>query len=373
LGDVLGDGGASIGEADLEEHFSSRLRAVRGWDTPEAFRKELSREAPTVTGVRADGDDAIIGLLTPAALRLERVVRVDSDGLIDLLTLRLAGGASMAMVAAAAWRAAHAAHDDPVVLDDTFAGLLVGDALPHHVDAVRDRTHGTDGFHHRWNVAARGRLAEETLAAKKSEGVDQYVVLGAGLDSFALRNDDPNLTIYEIDTLQSQSWKLDRLAQVGIAAPANVHHVVCDFEEQDFVTCLTDVGFEIRDPAVASWLGVSTYLSAEAIRSTLERVAGWPRGSAIVFDYLIAESRWDDVEGYDSDRIRTVREGVAAAGEPFMTMFEDDELEDLCRSCGFGEVELLGQKDIISRFMDGRTSMVPGPDPVMKLACAHVR
>jgi methyltransferase (TIGR00027 family) len=372
LRDAYHDNGASVDDEDLRERVSSSMREAQGWGTVEAFRQSLTADDVTMTGVRAAGENAIIDVNTPGGLRLERVIRLDPDGRLASMTTRLAGGASMTMISAAAWRAAHVAYDDPVILDDSFAEGLIGDASPYQDDAVRDGTHGTDGLHYRWNMAARSRFAEDTLAAQREAfGVDQYVLLGAGLDSFAMRNPFEDVTVFEVDTPESQGWKLDRLAQTGITTPDNVRHVACDFEEQDFVDRLVSVGFDPEKPAVAAWLGVSYYLTHEAIRATFERVASWPPGSAIVFDYALSENRWDEFEGFDADGMRAVLESVAAAGEPFLSMFDDDELIELCRSCGFGEIELLGHDDIRARFMPGRTSPTPGPDPVLKLACAR--
>lgn len=368
------ENGASVGEDDLRERVGASMRDAQGWDSVDAFRHGLAADGVTMSGIRPEGDHAVIDVLTPAGLRLERILRLDADGRLASMTTRLAGGASMTMVSAAAWRAAHVAFDDPVVLNDSFAGLLIGDASPYQADAVREGSHGTEGFHYRWNMAARARLAEDTLAAQRSTlGLSQYVLLGAGLDSFAMRNPFEDVTVFEVDMPESQAWKLDRLAQIGITTPNNVRHVACDFEKQDFVDRLTTVGFGIEEPTVAAWLGVSYYLTEEAIRATLERVSSWPAGSAIVFDYVLAENRWDEFAGFDADGMRAVVEGVAAAGEPFLSMFEDDDLIELCRSCGFDEIELLGHDDMRARFMPGRSSPTPGPDPVLKLASAWVR
>jgi methyltransferase (TIGR00027 family) len=373
LRSVYGDGGASVGEEELAERVGAPMRAAQGWDSVDAFRAAMAADRVDMSDVRADGDVAIIDVRTPAGLRLERVVRVDGDGRLASMTTRLAGGASMTMVSAAAWRAAHRAFDEPTLLDDTYAALLIGDASPYQVDAVRDGTHGTEGFHYRWNMAARARLAEDTLADQRASfGTRQYVVLGAGLDTFAMRNPFDDVTVFEVDTPASQRWKLDRLAQLGIAAPSGVRYIACDFEQQDFVDQLVSVGFDLHAPAVAAWLGVSYYLTAEAIRATLERVASWPSGSAIVFDYALAEDEWDPIDGFDAAGMRAVLEGVAAAGEPFLSLFHDDELAALCRSCGFDDVELLGHDDIRARYMPGRSHPTPGPDPVMKLARARV-
>ena len=374
LRDASANDGESVREEDLRTRVAPTMRATQGWDDVDSFCRSLAGDDASMTGVRDDGDDAIIDVLTPGGLRLERILRVDADGRLASITPRLAGGASMTMISAAAWRAAHLAYDDPVVLDDSYAGGLVGDASPYQADAVRAGTHGTTGLHYRWNMVARSRFAEDTLAARRSShGTTQYVVLGAGLDTFALRNPFDDVTVFEVDTPASQAWKLERMATLGIEAPDDVHYVSCDFEEQDFADRLEGSGFDETKPAVAAWLGVSYYLTEPAIRATLERVGSWPAGTAIVFDYTLAEHRWDEFQGFDADAMRAALAGVAAAGEPFRSLFDDDELVELCRSCGFDDVELLSHDDMRSRFMPGRSDPTPGPDPILKLACASVR
>lgn len=368
------DGGATVGEEDLRANVAPTMRAAEGWDDVGSFRRSLAEDGATITGARPAPDGAIVDVLTPGGLRLERILRLDTDGRLASMTTRLAGGASMTMISAAAWRAAHLEYDDPVVLDDSYAAQLVGDASPYQADAVRAGSHGTTGFHYRWNMVARSRFAEDTLAARRtSHGTTQYVVLGAGLDTFALRNPFDDVTVFEVDTPASQDWKLERMATLGIEAPDAVRYVSCDFEEQDFVERLDGSGFDESKPAVAAWLGVSYYLTEPAIRATLERVGSWPSGTAIVFDYTLAEHRWEEFEGFDAEAMRAALAGVAAAGEPFRSLFDDDELVDLCRSCGFDDVELLSHDDMRTRFMPGRSSRTPGPDPILKLACASVR
>jgi Leucine carboxyl methyltransferase len=223
-------GGAAVTEEDLRSRISPSMREAHGWDDVDAFRTGLTADGAVMTGVRVAGQLAVIDVRTPGGLRLERVLRADPDGRLASMTTRLAGGASMTMVSAAAWRAAHLAFDDPVLLEDSFAGPLIGDASPYQFDAVRDGTHGTRGFHYRWNMAARARLAEDTLSAQRAAvGAGQYVLLGAGLDTFALRNPYEDVTVFEVDTPASQGWKLDRLAQLGIPTPPGVRYFACDF------------------------------------------------------------------------------------------------------------------------------------------------
>lgn len=168
-------------------------------------------------------------------------------------------------------------------------------------------------------MVARSRLAEDTLAEGRAEGVGRYVILGAGLDGFALRNPFDDVTVFEVDTPESQAWKLDRLDQLGIEVPDHGRHVACDFETRDFAELLIDAGFDATAPSVAAWLGVSYYLTAEAMRVALGCVGSWAPGSAIVFDYALADDHWDRFEDFDAESMRATMRGLAAVGEPFLS------------------------------------------------------
>jgi hypothetical protein len=142
-----------------------------------------------------------------------------------------------------------------------------------------------------------------------------------------------------------------------------VRHVSCDFEHQDFGERLVASGFAADRPAVAAWLGVSLYLTGDAVRDTLRAVGSWPTGSAVVLDYIIPGRLWDAVEGYDGDKMRAVARSVAAAGEPWLSLFDGDEMTELLTSCGFDRVEIVDDRDIRRRYMPDRPVPPRGPTP----------
>src|SRR5204862_4639541 len=133
-------------------------------------------------------------------------------------------------------------------------------------------------------VAARSRFSEETMAACVARGVRQVVILGAGLDTFSLRNPHAGVTVYEVDYPATQAWKRERLAQAGVALPPSLTFASVDFERQSLADGLAAAGFRSDRPAYFQWLGVTPYLTREAIVATLDFVAAI-KGAEIVFDY----------------------------------------------------------------------------------------
>jgi methyltransferase (TIGR00027 family) len=123
-------------------------------------------------------------------------------------------------------------------------------------------------------VAARSRYAEDQLAQAVEQRVAQYVVLGAGLDTFAYRNPHAAyLRVFEVDRPATQAWKLERLQAAGIAVPPELQFVPVDFERQTLATGLEQGGFDSGSPAFLSWLGVTPYLTRESCMATLRFIA----------------------------------------------------------------------------------------------------
>jgi methyltransferase (TIGR00027 family) len=135
-------------------------------------------------------------------------------------------------------------------------------------------------------IAARSRFAEENLATAVARGVRQYVVLGAGLDTFAHRNPftEQGLRVFEVDYPATQAWKQRRLADAGLISPASLTFAPVDFERQTLADGLAAAGFDAAAPAFFSWLGVAVYLTRTAIRETLAFIAGLRSGGEVVFD-----------------------------------------------------------------------------------------
>jgi methyltransferase (TIGR00027 family) len=185
-------------------------------------------------------------------------------------------------------------------------------------------------------IAARSRFAEEELALALQQGVRQYVVLGAGLDTFALRNPFPELRVLEVDHPDTQAWKRQRLEHAGIAIPDSMRFAPVDFERDTLAHGLEAAGFCREQPAFFSWLGVVPYLTRDAAFATLRFVASLPQYSGIVFDYSIPREMLGESERQAFD---SLAERVARAGEPFRLFFDPAQLSLDLRALGFTEIE----------------------------------
>jgi methyltransferase (TIGR00027 family) len=185
-------------------------------------------------------------------------------------------------------------------------------------------------------MAARSRYAEDRLAEAVAQGVTQYVVLGAGLDTFAYRNPFPALRVFEVDFPATQVWKRTMLEQAAIALPSNLVFVALDFEHQTLAEGLAQAGLDFQKPAFFGWLGVVPYLTLEAFRSTASVVAQMPAGSAVTFDYAVDPERLSPIGRVAFDRLA---ERVAAAGEPFRLFFTPETLDAELRRAGLQRIE----------------------------------
>ena len=255
----------------------------------------------------------------------------------------------------AARRAAHQVFDVPKIFDDPLALPILG------LDKGSTAGHGQGWLDDsplsrvlRASLAARSRSAEDALRHAREHGVNQYVILGAGLDTFAYRTPSPGdgLLVFEVDHPAMQAWKRRRLQAAAIAIPPHCTFAPVDFETQTLADGLRQAGFRTDKPAFFSWLGVTMYLTAGAIEATLRFIAALPAGSGIVFDYLIAPALL-------SPEARRAFDGlagrVAAAGEPFRTFFDPAALADHLRDLGFGRVEDIAPEAMDARYFQGRT------------------
>jgi len=251
-------------------------------------------------------------------------------------------------------RAAHQLLDEPHVLEDPIALAIVGAAAVAAIRAAPLRYRLPPARYLRAFLVARSRVAEEALAHAVRRGVRQYVVLGAGLDTFAYRNPYPadGLTVFEVDHPATQAWKRGQLETAGIALPPSLRFVAVDFETQQLGEPLADAGLRADEPAFFSWLGVSMYLTRAAIGATLGYVAGLPRGSGIVFDYAVPPAGLSPVRRLV---VHALLKRVAAAGEPWKTFFEPRALAAELRALGLTELEDLGPEELNARFFAERS------------------
>ena len=253
-------------------------------------------------------------------------------------------------------RAAHQLLDRPLVLDDPLALRIVGREAEATIRS--DRRHRS-GFARslRGFIVARSRCAEDALAVAVAGGVAQYVVLGAGLDTFAYRNPHPALRVFEVDHPSTQAWKRQRLAAGGIAVPASVTFVPVDFESQALAERLEACGFRADQPAWFSWLGVSMYLTRATVMATLAFVARGPSGGGITFDYFIPPASMPFLKRMG---FHLFARRVAAAGEPWRTWFDPDQLARELRGLGFTRLEDLDAEALNVRFFAGRADRLGG-------------
>jgi methyltransferase (TIGR00027 family) len=256
----------------------------------------------------------------------------------------------------AAARALHREEPPPRVLDDELALPLAGDEGPAIMERLRAELPGEGllGFS-RW-VCIRARVPEDIVERAVADGIRQYVILGAGLDSFAYRRRDllTRLRVFEVDQPASQAWKQARLAELGIDRPANLVFASVDFEAQTLREGLEAAGFDFAAPAVFSWIGVTMYLTLDAIEATLATVASCPAGTRIVLTYDQPRSA---LQGMGLGIATVLAKIVAEMGEPFVSMFEPAQAEALLRRMGFAEIVHFGPDEAVSTFFPGRADV----------------
>jgi len=251
-------------------------------------------------------------------------------------------------------RAAHQILDRPLVLDDPVALRIVGEERAAEIAADPRAFNRWPARYLRAFLVARSRCAEDALAEAVTRGATQVVILGAGLDTFAYRNpyQPGTLRVFEVDHPATQAWKLERLKRSRIEVPDGVSFVAVDFETQQLPDRLRDSGFRADTPSFFSWLGVTMYLGAETVMSTLRFVASTPRGGGIVFDYAIAPSSLGFIERLV---FRVIAARVAALGEPWRTTFEPRALVRDLQALGFAHVDDLHAPEINARYFAHRS------------------
>jgi methyltransferase (TIGR00027 family) len=264
----------------------------------------------------------------------------------------------------AAYRAAHQTVDGGAIFADPLALTILGP----DAEAVMARCNAADPSKRRMRIfmAARSRFAEDRLALAVARGVRQAVILGAGLDTFGLRNPSAGpstgnvLRVIEVDHPATQAWKRERLAHVGIAVPASLTFVPVDLTRQDLLPGLVAVGFQPTQPAFFHGLGVVPYLPRPTVMATLRFIGGIP-GSEVVFDYA------EPIERYREGRrayLADMAARAAALGEPWVTYFDPAVIAAELRALGFEEQEDIGVAEIAARYLGRSTPQADrGPGP----------
>jgi methyltransferase (TIGR00027 family) len=256
-------------------------------------------------------------------------------------------------VRVALWRAMHVQVDPPPhVLDDEI-GLLL--AAP---DEQWRRRPDMDPEGTRWfraGIVARARFVEDLVAEEAALGVAQYVVLGAGLDTFAQRRPDiaSGLRVFEVDQPGPQAWKRRRLIELGFGVPEWLEFVPVDFEGGgSWLEQLVSRGFDAGRPAVVVSTGVTLYLSKSANAATLRQIAGLASGSTLAMTFLLPSELLDDAlrPGFEA-----AERGARAAGTPFISFYTPDEMVALALRAGFRDARHVSAAMLNERYFAERT------------------
>ncbi|WP_223643647.1 class I SAM-dependent methyltransferase [Corallococcus sp. EGB] len=255
-------------------------------------------------------------------------------------------------VRVALWRALHVLADAPPhVFEDQVGLALVGPA-----DDWRSRPDmGPFTRPFRASIVARARFVEDLVEEQVARGVTQYVILGAGLDTFAQRRPElgARLKVFEIDEPKTQAWKQERLMELGHGVPPFLRFVPVDFEHGDaWLERLAAGGFDTKQPTVVASLGVSMYLSNQAIRSTLRDVAALATGSTLVMSFMLPIEL---AEPEVRPGIEAAARGARANGTPWLSFFRPEELLALAREAGFRAVRHASADALTERYFSGRT------------------
>ncbi|MEO8716117.1 MAG: class I SAM-dependent methyltransferase [Acetobacteraceae bacterium] len=275
------------------------------------------------------------------------------------------GKPSTTALNAAVQRALHQRVDDePKILADQVVARLVEAAAPGALAAALATAQLPGPKGGRATMVVRSRFAEDELADAARQGVPQYVILGAGLDTFAYRQPPyaAALQIFEVDHPATQTWKRASLAAAGIPHPANLRYVPVDFGRDTLAAGLGAAGFDGTRPAACSWLGVTQYLPLPAIDDTLRFVAGLPAPSTIVLTFIVPE---EAVPAEDRERLHQTVQGAARLGEPWVTFFHPDGLRARLHDLGFARVVHLAPAEANARYCAAR------PDGLQAMHLEH--
>lgn len=258
----------------------------------------------------------------------------------------------------ALWRALHVAADPaPHVFEDAVGLKLV--APPAGWRERPDMSAFTRPF--RASILARARFVEDALAEAVARGVSQYVILGAGLDTFVQRKPElaARLTVFEVDRPGPQAWKRRRLTELGYGVPPSLRFVPVDFESgASWRDRLAESSFDAARPAFVASTGVSMYLTKDAIADTLRQVAAFAPGSALVMSFMLPIELCDLAVRPGVERAAA---GARANGTPFLSFFTPAEMLDLARACGLRGVRHVSAAELGERYFSGRTDGLRPP------------
>ena len=278
---------------------------------------------------------------------------------------------SQTALTAAAARAAHLIVDQPPhIFADGLAVALLGEQAEEFISY-----HRAHGDHlvlsaARAQVTCRSRYTEDHLADAARRGITQYVILGAGLDSFAYRGERAaQVRVFEVNHPATQEWKREQIAKAGLPVPDGTAFVPTDFEHDSLAGRLRAAGFDASRPALVSWLGVTIYLTQPAIGRTLAEISAFAPGTELIVNYMLPPGLRDAAGDSYADQVGAV---AAQRGEPWLTCLAPDQMSAQLATHGFGLIEQVSQRDSISARLWDRSDNLH-PIRLSMLAHASIR
>lgn len=279
--------------------------------------------------------------------------------------------ASFTAISTACKRAYHSMHDSPRIFDDFLAYHLIPEEMQVRMEqkltdkqlnnlerseSCSNQTIPSGSLLKATIVLSRARFTEDKIEKEVKQGMKQYIILGAGLDTFAFRQPEmmKKLEVFEIDHPVTQEYKLHRLTELGWKNPSNLHFIPIDFTKENLITVLTrSSAYDSTAKSFFSWLGVTAYLTREEIFTTLNSITDVaPVGSTIVFDYL-------DIDAFVSEKsspeMQKKLEFLRKIGEPMITGFNPSTLTEELANLGFRVNENMSPEDIERCYFQGRT------------------
>lgn len=252
--------------------------------------------------------------------------------------------------AVAVWRAAHQLLEHPTIFNDAIALKILGDAqkevtekLELHKDPLSTAM--------RVAIAVRSRFAEDERERALLAATNQYVILGAGLDTYAYRSKHQSEQVFEVDLPSTQAMKIARVQQLAINPTCLLKYVACDFGENELQKKLLAAGFDKGQKTFFSWLGVVPYLDAAAIDQTLAFIRSCAPGSTLVFDYIVDPVGLNEMEQM---ALKILSAQLAAGGEPLKSFFDPQLLAKKLIDSGFSQVEDIGPEYLNDRYLSVR-------------------
>jgi len=254
-------------------------------------------------------------------------------------------------VRVALWRAMHLEFDSPPYLLSDKIGLQLANPADNWQERPDMNPDHTSRF--RAAIVSRARFIEDLVINQAEKGLQQYVILGAGLDTFAQRRSDhlSDLQIYEIDKPETQQWKQQRLTALQYDLPESLHFIPVDFETESWWNNLLASEFNPNLPSLVSSIGVSQYITKQATKEVLHNVASLVSGSTLIMTFFLP---FDLIDPIDQPLQQFAEKGAKASGTPFISYYTPEEIMDLARQAGFNEVEVISKADLVERYFSRR-------------------